>query len=302
MSIINYAAADKGFSMVDFTVRCISNLIIICAARLIILVRYPHFFVSLKSPLKKAITSAELHELVFNANLNESAEITSKGNHEGPKVHVVVSIRKPFEYQMRDTIGIAILGPKFFDRYLYKHIQRIYSEYYLVSLIPCNWYMISMLINSNGPNMPLSNMDMLVAFFTVLPLIPSLLFTNPKLLSLTCQSLDIYMVLVPYAILNSTLSYKTYGTNMIIFPAVVITLSWAFAFQDAHLHRRTFSLIKEIYFIHHLVVIYISLVYDFFPFDDVFISVPGVRKISIKSMCVGWTITLLILLVRNIYQ
>ena len=306
MRITGNAADDAEFSMIDFIMRCISNILILCVTRFIILARYPHFLVSLKCLLKTAKTSAELHELVVNSKLSKTQTvivIRTEGNYKDASVNVVISVRKSFEYQIRDTIGRLILGPEFSDRYLkYKYIQRIYTGYYVVSLIPCNWYMISMLTNSNGQRIPLSSMDIIIGFLAVLPTIASLLFVNPNLLLLSCRSLDIYMVLVPCVVLYTTCFYMVYGTNMVIFPMVFAILSLTFALQDVHIHRRTFSLITSIYFIYLVSEIYICLVWDLFPFNLVAISLLGFRSISIKSICVGWTMTLLIILVRNLYQ
>ena len=290
--------SSASFPMLHFVMRCITSMLLLCAARVVILLQFPSFYVSLKGPLKIAKPSKNLRMVLQRSHRNVDDLLELKPTAGCPTVYALMNVRKPFEYQLRDTIGRTLLGPDLADKYLYIIIQRLCTASFFVTVIPCNWYLISMMLE---PPRLLSWVDILISALMIQYVFTSILFCNASLLKLVCQSLEIYLVILPCTFVGIVLLYLTYGTNFVIVPITTLLLNLNFVLEDVHIHRKMTSFLALLYGIYQCVLLYVGIEFDLFHLEDVILEIPGLPG-SLFAMCQGWLATSLVILLRYLYQ
>jgi len=47
---------------------------------------------------------------------------------------------------------------------------------------------------------------------------------------------------------------------------------------------------------------YVGLIFDLFLFEDVILSIPGLQPVLLRTMCLGWMVTMFIMLIRYLFM
>jgi len=297
-----YPTADPVFfSIQDAVSRCILNLILLCIAKIIILLRFPQNLVSLKGPMRSSKSNAALRQMVKTTPVFSNLQLLL-GQYQGTdfeKVYIALNVKGSFEYRIDHTIGRVFLGNQFADRVTFQVLERIYLLGFLFLCLPCNVYLFARLFILSERDDPVNALDYFVIISMLIHGCSSLLYVNIKVLARVFHSLEIYILILPLIFTCGTLMYFSKGNHQIILPIMLLTLTLNLAVQDAHKDRFLFSIVTTLFSLFMMHILYFGIIFNLLTLGNA--SLFGLYSISLKELCIGWMTNTLIIIFRNFY-
>jgi len=281
--------------------RSMANVMWLCVARIVILLRYPSSYVSLKGPMVAIKPTKAVYDMLMVLPVYEDLVAKFKlsehvSNRERNRM-VVMNIKKPFSHQVRDVIGLRILGQRLADRYFYVTIHRLYFAAFIILVAPI---FVHMQLIVTQDNRDLGTLDYIILCIICTFTAFTFLFTNWKLLKSCWQSLELVVFAVSVLAMSIILIFISWGTHKVSFGIYYLLTSVLVTAIDAHSHRFIFSLLFSVTAISITVMLYVWVTLDFLDFKNRTLDLPGFEPIDLKGYFLGFTENILILLLRNI--